>query len=301
MEQPAPGNREHSFIPSLESHSIKIHGSASQVLGVTRLKSSVANSGHTAPHLLEDAFLLGIQLRNYAGDLYLQGRKLAFTRQAIGEIMFYDYREEWQAELLSPFDCVNFHIPLSLLDASLEDERRTKVPGLRYKPGIPTADPVVPGLVQALLPILGPNAKLNQLFIDHVGLALTAHLTRTYGDLVALRPQSTGALAPWQERRAKDYIEHKIGVGIALPVLAAECGLSTSHFARAFRISTGVAPYQWLLQRRIERARQLLLGTSQSIAEIAAACGFADQSHLSKVFVRENGEPPAAWRRRNTV
>lgn len=299
MEQPAPSNRDHKFIPSLESYSIRINGFAGQSLGVSRLKSSNPNLGLTAPHLLEDAFQLGVQLRDYTGDIYLHGRKLAFNRQATGEMMLYDYREEWRAELLSSFDCVNFHIPRSLLNASIEDERKSTVQGLRYTPGIPANDRVVAGLVQALLPSLRAGAELNQLFVDHVGLALTAHLAATYGDLVSLRTQFTGGLAPWQERRAKEFIEDKIAVGIALPAVAAECSLSTSHFARAFRVSTGVAPYQWLLQRRVERARQLLLGTRLPIAEIAALCGFTDQSHLSRVFVRENGEPPAAWRRRN--
>jgi len=300
MDQSSSSNRDHSFIPSLESRSITINGIGGAVLGVTRLQSGKPNAGLTAPHLLEDAFQLGVQLRDYTGDIYLHGRKLAFNRQAVGEMMLYDYREEWQAELLSSFDCVNFHIPRTLLNASIEDDRRSTLQGLRYTPGAATSDPVIVGLVQALLPSLSAGAELNQLFVDHVGLALTAHLSRNYGDLISLRSSSGGGLAPWQEHRAKEFIESNMATGIALPVLAAECGLSTSHFARAFRASTGVAPYQWLLQRRVERARKLLLGTDLPIAEIAAACGFADQSHLSKVFARENGEPPAAWRRRNT-
>src|SRR5436189_6380743 len=67
-----------------------------------------------------------------------------------------------------------------------------------------------------------------------------------------------GGLAPWQERRAKELLDAHIGGGITLNALARFCELSTRHFTRAFRQSTGVAPYQWLQYRRVEKAKNLL-------------------------------------------
>ena len=74
-------------------------------------------------------------------------------------------------------------------------------------------------------------------------------------------------------------------------------GLSPSHFARAFRGSTGMPPHRWLLNRRIEKAKDALHNTQASLAAVATACGFADQSHFTRVFTRFVGISPGAWRR----
>jgi AraC family transcriptional regulator len=73
--------------------------------------------------------------------------------------------------------------------------------------------------------------------------------------------------------------------------------LSQPRFARGFRVSTGVLPYTWALRRRVEAEEQLLLSTEMPLSRIAIQVGFADQSHLTKVFRRGLGTTPAAWRR----
>jgi AraC family transcriptional regulator len=84
---------------------------------------------------------------------------------------------------------------------------------------------------------------------------------------------------------------------LALRDLALATGLSQSHFSRAFKASTGVAPYQWFLNARIRQAQQLLLKQTASVAEVATMAGFADQAHLTRAFSRATGATPAAWRR----
>ena len=71
-----------------------------------------------------------------------------------------------------------------------------------------------------------------------------------------------------------------------------------SHFERAFRQTTGMPPHQWLTKHRVERAKALLSLGSLELAEIAEACGFADQSHFTRVFSRCEGVTPGRWRRR---
>ena len=80
-------------------------------------------------------------------------------------------------------------------------------------------------------------------------------------------------------------------------VLARVCGLSTKHFSCAFRQSTGLPPHQGLLQRRVEKAKQLLRDSRSPLADVAADCGFADQSHFTRVFTRAVGISPGQWRR----
>ena len=108
-----------------------------------------------------------------------------------------------------------------------------------------------------------------------------------------------GGLAPWQERRTKEFVLAHLNRNISLDELAAECQLSASHFARAFRKSVGLPPHQWLLERRVDRAKDLLRTRSVAIAEVGLACGFGDQSHFTRTFSRFVGQSPAAWRRVN--
>jgi AraC family transcriptional regulator len=61
--------------------------------------------------------------------------------------------------------------------------------------------------------------------------------------------------------------------------------------------NTGLAPHQWLVQQRIAKAKDLLTRSSQSLADIASDCGFSDQSHFTRVFLRAVGATPAEWRR----
>jgi transcriptional regulator GlxA family with amidase domain len=79
--------------------------------------------------------------------------------------------------------------------------------------------------------------------------------------------------------------------------LAELCGLSVDQFNKAFKAATGIPPHRWLLRERVGRARELLVRSDLSISDIAACCGFADQSHLTRVFKNHIGASPGAWRR----
>jgi len=106
-----------------------------------------------------------------------------------------------------------------------------------------------------------------------------------------------GGLAPWQCKRAKEAMLDDLSVSPSLAEIAATCGLSSRHFLRAFKASNGMSPHRWLLKARVERAREMLEKTAESVGEIANACGFSDQSHLTRTFRKLVGTPPGAWRR----
>ena len=103
------------------------------------------------------------------------------------------------------------------------------------------------------------------------------------------------------ERRAKELMRAHLGEGFSLSRLAMECGLSTRHFARAFRLSTGMPPHRWLVRARVERAQELLRTRTLSLIDVAMFSGFADQSHFTRVFKGVVGVTPGAWRRINAV
>lgn len=108
---------------------------------------------------------------------------------------------------------------------------------------------------------------------------------------------SAGGLAPWQKRRATALALNNLAEPIRVAHLADECGLSSSHFARSFKASFGVSAHKWLVQRRIERSKELLIHTRESLADIADRVGFADQAAFTRAFRQRVGVSPGRWRR----
>jgi AraC-like DNA-binding protein len=107
-----------------------------------------------------------------------------------------------------------------------------------------------------------------------------------------------GGLSAWQLRRIHSLVEAEPGRQISVPRLAEAVGLSVSHFTRAFKASTGEPPAHWLLLKRLDQAKKLLVESEAPLAQIAETCGFAEQSHFSKRFRQVTGMTPGDWRRR---
>ncbi|WP_075803279.1 helix-turn-helix domain-containing protein [Pseudomonas putida] len=105
-----------------------------------------------------------------------------------------------------------------------------------------------------------------------------------------------GRLSRSRERLVKRLILDRLASGIEVQALADACYLSRSHFSRAFKRSTGVAPQLWIQQQRIVRARKLLRGSDLSLSQIALECGFCDQAHFCRSFARAVGDTPLGWR-----
>jgi AraC family transcriptional regulator len=106
-----------------------------------------------------------------------------------------------------------------------------------------------------------------------------------------------GGLAPWQARTVRGYIDANLSASVSCEALARLARLSVSYFARAFKCTFGYSPHEFLVRRRLERVQGLMLQSEVPLAQIALECGFADQAHLSRVFLRFTGERPASWRR----
>lgn len=192
-----------------------------------------------------------------------------------------------------------FHLPRQALDAITCELGAPRIGDLMYRPGAGIDYPVTRSLLSSLLPATARPREAPALFLDHVALALTAHVAHTYGGMKKGGSIQRGGLAPAQERRVKELMVASLNEDISLVRLATECGLSSRHFARAFRQSTGLSPHRWLMQCRVERARELLADRGHSLTEIALTCGFADQSHFTRAFSAIFGTSPGAWRRIN--
>lgn len=265
---------------------------------VTELKCDAPNFGMTAPIPNEDAYLIALQFRPCLDhDLFFEGRFVRPTGWFPGAVTIYDLRHSPIADIRDPYHCLMFHLPRKALDTVTYESSAPNVGDLIYRPGAGIDDPVARNLLSSLLPATACPNEASALFLDHVALALTAHVAHTYGSMKGQRSALRGGLGPSQERRVKELIVANLHEDISLARLAAECELSSRHFARAFRQSTGLSPHRWLMKCRAERARELLADRSLSLTEIALSCGFADQSHFTRVFSVIFGLNPGAWRR----
>ena len=108
--------------------------------------------------------------------------------------------------------------------------------------------------------------------------------------------QARGGLPPGAMRRVREYVDAHLGENMDLAELASIAGLSVFHFARQFKQSAGVTPHSYLVQRRVERAQDLLARTDLALSEIAVAAGFSDQSHLARHFRQMLGTTPREFR-----
>jgi AraC-like DNA-binding protein len=107
---------------------------------------------------------------------------------------------------------------------------------------------------------------------------------------------TTRGLARWQQRRATELLSEHLDGGILLSRVARECGMSVSHFTRSFKASLGVSAHRWLVLRRIERAKELMLTTQSPLGVIAREAGFSDQASFNRTFRQFVGISPGRWR-----
>ena len=109
--------------------------------------------------------------------------------------------------------------------------------------------------------------------------------------------RQTGKLAPWQVRTATAFIDQHSDRNLQVRDVAAAVRLSPSYFSHAFKESFGQPAKSYIIERRIARAKLLMLTTGDSLAQIALACGFSDQAHFCRTFGGLTGQPPSRWRR----
>jgi len=165
-------------------------------------------------------------------------------------------------------------------------------------PRFAIVDPLLEQLAIAVINALRDGRAEDQLYIESIAQLIGVHLARVHSS--RSRPKSNAAtdgLSQARIRRLLDYIEQHLGEDLSLQAMAAEVDLSPLYLSRAFRSMTGQSPHQYVVERRVERAKQLLCDTATPIADIALAAGFSSQSHLSNWFRRIVGVSPGVYRR----
>jgi AraC family transcriptional regulator len=158
------------------------------------------------------------------------------------------------------------------------------------------APDLIKSLLKAIVAVWNLEEKAAETCVDlAIEMIHQESAKRSYAE--SATSTYVGGLAPWQARTVTRHIRDNVDMNISLETLAGLANLSCSQFRRAFKTSFGDAPHAYIMRQRILRAQELMLSTREPLSELALSCGFADQSHFTRLFVRLVGETPNNWRR----
>jgi AraC-like DNA-binding protein len=274
---------------------IVTHALCQAEMAVTELRCDDPPSEMSDSVQPEDAFHLALQLRDRPSREYWEdGRRAPVYDVRVGETCLHDLKRDPTVRLDKPFHSLVFYLPRATLDAIADEANAPRIRDLSYKPGAGVNDVTISSLGNLLLPALSHPDQANRLFVDHVLLAVGAHVAETYGGMRPTPRLLRGGLAPWQERRAKEILRANLVGGVPVKELARECRLSMSHFSRAFHRSVGVAPHNWLNEHRIvlskEKLRDERLSLSDRLPPLARA-GLVDPPASTSTYDSHLGLP----------
>lgn len=223
------------------------------------------------------------------------GGKFHNERQTAGSLHLHPAGNEsegsWSSSVTVAFVELSPRLIVGLADTAFRGDPAH----VQLLPRLNFRDPLLQYLSTELYNELQNPGLLGTLFVESAAQTIMLHLLRKYSTtVIALREPHT-QLNARQIRILNEYIDHHLDQKISLSDLAAQLHLSVSHFERSFRASVGCPPYRYVLERRMERAQQLLGSSKLSVYEIARACGFANQSHFTRHFTQFAGISPARF------
>jgi len=192
------------------------------------------------------------------------------------------------AEFLAPCDFVHFHVLSDYLRECQEIARSTFAQPIPDLNDLLVRDPLAQLLGRTL--VEGGTAS-DSVYAESVGQTLVMHVARLEPPRNTVNP-----LPKWRLKRVQEYVDTHLENSIRLADLATVAGLSRMHFAAQFRAATGHRPHDYVLQQRIECAKDILSSSDMPLVEVALAVGFQAQAHFSTVFKRLTDETPARWR-----
>jgi AraC family transcriptional regulator len=220
----------------------------------------------TSMHLRENMYMVTVYLTDHPEpqDVWKDGHHAKRPAMKAGAISLFDMRYHWEGDNMAPFEALNFFIP-DLAFNETARELGSSFSAFSYDVEREYRDEATMSLARALLLALDRPAEIPMLFVDQVFSALRTHLLVTYCGLNPTEAILGSKLSDNQVARIKKLLLDDRGADRSVTELAAACGLSAGHFARAFRRTLGTSPHRWLLEQRVDQAKCLLRG-KQSVS-----------------------------------
>jgi AraC family transcriptional regulator len=185
---------------------------------------------------------------------------------------------EWVGVMATP------HLQLGISDAPLMAASDGAYGEVELCPQRKFADPRLGALVAAAHAEMAAGFPSGRLFLDSIEQAIAVALVNGHAVRHRLVQMYKGGLGSARLRRIKELVQAKIEDDLSLDEMAQSVGLSTAHFARMFRKSTGETPHQFVLRQRVERAKAMLRAPDASVFDVAMTCGFKTPQHFAQVF-----------------
>jgi AraC family transcriptional regulator len=242
-----------------------------------------------------DQHVVKIVLRNTNIRFSVSGRTVQDGLTTPGTVHVTEPAAPVHCLFRGPYDVLHLHVPNQLIAECARDMTSHPLPVLVSK-GVPSKDATVDSLARALFEADSVGGSFGQIYADCISMAIVARLLASANRGAGPDQPKSGKLARWRLKRAIDYVEAHLNNPVSLADVASSAGLTRMHFAAQFRAATALRPHEYLLRRRIERAQEMLVGTSMRLVDIALSVGFQSQSHFTRVFKRYAGQPPRAWR-----
>lgn len=232
--------------------------------------------------------VLGMVLRPGSIEIGVRRTELTEFRYVAGELILpHRHEGKWIGLMNAPY------LQVSISDAALMAASDGEVELRMYRK---FADPRLRALVTAVHAEMAAGFPSGRLFLDSVEQAIAVALIN--GHAVGHRPVqiSRGGLGSARLRRITELVHANMDHDLSLDEMAQSVGLSTAHFARMFRKSTGETPHQFVLRQRLERAKAMLRDRATRVLDVAVACGFKTQQHFAQVFRDVCGISPTQYR-----
>ena len=245
--------------------------------------------------------IIATPLAGYDCEVFIDGRQVSDRRWLPGQPQIMVAGVAPRAALKSNWRMLHIYLPQALVLGAAEELGWGG--NVELIDPLGTADPSLTDIMGRAGRELMTDLPTSRLLFDSFGAELAVHLTRRWSNLAGNLPAKPkhGGLAPWQLRRACEAMEAHLEDDIGLDMLAGIAGCSPAHFSRAFKQSTGMPPFRWLLLRRIERAKALLCDPDIPLAEAALSVGFSAQPQFTTAFRRSTGMTPGAWRKQHLL
>lgn len=158
-------------------------------------------------------------------------------------------------------------------------------------------DPLIYNILQALKADLESDGNGDGFYADSLATAMSAHLLRHYAARKHQIREYEDGLSSYKLKQAIEYLNEHLGEKLSLEAIALELKISQYYFCRLFKQSLGISPHQYLIQQRVERAKQLLRHPELTVTHVAMECGFANHSHFAKYFRQRTGISPKQFRK----
>ncbi len=231
---------------------------------------------------------------SFEASMVMVGGHTAYGKRTVGHTSVVPAGQQYSAHWKEELEDVAIHLDPTLIAHSAGELVRTD--RVDIITACEASDPLIHQIGLALAAEVDAGAPSGSIYAESLVNTLVAHLLRHYSPASERFQSQFGGLPKHKLRRVTEFIDENLDRDLTLAELAEAADLSLFHFVRSFKQTTGSTPIQFLMQRRIELAKQLLVESELPIIEIGLRAGFKNQSHFTTLFRKLIGTTPKAYR-----